>query len=140
MNFIDDLNAWLSNNCIDVSIEIEDEFMYDCEEHIVFIGTYIPREEAKETAQFLHEYGARLAVPHAVMAFIHELGHYATMDSFSVEDRELSNFLAMLCDTQMEYCETPVEFSANMWAVDFINTFPKKVKELVDIFREFKGK
>ena len=121
----------------DVAIESCDRYSYDLVDHVI----HVDDEEYDDELfvwfeQFMYEYGMKMKdIPGPVLAFLHELGHYATIDQFS-------EFNLIACQlTKFEYghtyedmCEywcVPDEFAACMWALDFINSYPEAVIDLI---------
>lgn len=90
--------------------------------------------------EFLHEYGAH-NVDYSIytIAFLHELGHYVTYSMFSYFERQILRMAKPCIEdwaSACSYWETPDEFSANVWVINFINTFSDKVNDLERIFND----
>jgi hypothetical protein len=95
--------------------------------------------------QFLYEYsGFNFNLRADTLRFLHEVGHAMTISNF--DDIEL--FLLQLlhnCDEDLEgyeaasaYWESPEEFAANMWLINFVFEHFENVFELNKIFEERK--
>ena len=75
-------------------------------------------------------------------AFLHEVGHSKTYFGFSEEEvHEYDETLRLMDDEPNSFAEginytyshLPIEYEATRWAVNYINTYPERIKELVDI-------
>lgn len=97
-----------------------------------------------------HNLGLQYKTPIFILCFLHELGHYFTTDFFSGEEiDEYNEIKADLGDTDSDfiaYFNIWDEYEASKWAVDYINTYPDKIKQLdldlkkaLDKFYEING-
>ena len=109
----------------------------------------------KDFAQFLHEYGCEHEVGIGILSLLHEIGHHMTYHYLSEKELNDSKWDKMCLEfvdvyyekehyaQNMMYWHTPVEFVANIWAIDFVNQHIEAVRELQDIlmagFQEIYG-
>ena len=96
-------------------------------------------------AQFLYEYGCEYEVGIGILSILHEIGHhmtYAYLSEKELNDSEWDKMCLEFVDVYYEkdhynqnmiYWHTPIEFVANIWAIDFVNQHIDAVKELQDI-------
>ena len=141
-----DIMNWLSNNGFQVCIAQDEDYSYNLFEKTIYIGN--DNEIIKTTESwfkdFLKTYGcARVAEFNIhTLAFLHELGHYITIPSFS--NKELSWFATIKeiiteqYDTNeidrktgyLKYWSIQDELAANKWTVNFINDHYDVAKQL----------
>lgn len=137
--FHDEIIQWLGCNGfdnVDVSFELN-EFCFDGNRNIINIGSGYEFEVGRLFEQFLYEYGMEyVGFYDPILYFLHELGHYNTVYSFSNEELWRYNFIKLLVNA-FEYWEIPDEMAANMWVVDFVNEKVEAVEELCDIFSKY---
>ena len=88
-------------------------------------------------------------------AFLHEVGHVATLPDLNEDEITHSKVLQACCQFSFEqrvfsghfdalfdkspafaYWNTPVERLAQEWVVNMVNLFPKMIKDLATIFQE----
>jgi hypothetical protein len=155
MSFKSEVVQWLCDNGFSsLDVELNSDFYYSTGEDIDFnyvdecvinIGVDRFDEIDKWFEQFLYEYGLEWMDLGRVLPFIHELGHYNTVYSFSNSERLAMYYNKFWIfsdeDTTMEemfkYWEMPDEFAANVWAVNFINNNISEVERLVNIFLKY---
>ena len=139
------LRAWLENQGFDCDIMFDDDFGYDWFENKLHVGTVTYPTTGRWFEQFLCEYGLEwFGILDPVLALIHELGHYATHESYSEEELYLFQAIKMFgtedrmeeMNSMFKYWEVNDEFAANMWAIDYINWNIEVVQELIDIYFE----
>jgi len=96
--------------------------------------------------QFFYEYGCTLDGNNFVKSLLHEVGHYMTMSNFTQKEwnddkktiRENSKrFKKITIDVDYWYWELPTEFSANMWAINYINTHKDDVNDLITLCNKY---
>lgn len=155
MSFESEVVQWLCDNGFSsLGVELDSDFCYSTgedtdlnyvDECVINVGTDRFDEIDKWFEQFLYEYGLEWMDLGRVLPFIHELGHYNTIYSFSNAER-LAMYYSKFDifsdeDTTMEemfkYWETPDEFAANVWAINFINENISEVERLVNIFLKY---
>lgn len=131
-----DIIKWLTKYDIsNIDVNIANRFAYDPEDHIIYFGIY---DDIKETgidfSQYLYEYGCEYVdIWYPILAFLHEVGHVRTLDSFDEHDRLFMNVFKTFKTTNFEYWDVQDEFAANMFVVDFINNNIEAVTELIEI-------
>ena len=145
--FEEKINDWMIRNGFgDIEVMDDDEFMFEIEEKVIHFGI-VSNSEGRWFEQFLHEYGLKFSgIADEVLAFLHEIGHSRTMDYFTEADLEedclaknVIFFMDSSCAQMHAYWDLPMEFAANMWAVDFINSHIDAVNELCAIYKEYNG-
>ena len=143
-NFESALTKWLRKNGIDCGIEISDKFAYNMEKNTFLIPVERNKEVGLLCEQFFYEYGADyVGYGFFVLGLLHEIGHYFTVSCFDEIDLLLCKmnkefFLGgeSIYERAFNYWEVPDEFSANVWAINFINYHTAAVDELAEIMKE----
>ena len=137
------LSEWMHKIGVDCDIKMDDEFAYNVTNNTLLIATEKNSEVECYLEQFFYEYGADyVGYGFFVLGILHELGHYFTLSSFDTEELLLCKIKKMLVNgetmykTACEYWETPDEFAANIWAINFINHHTAAVDELANIFNK----
>ena len=140
--FEENVKNWLEKNgFVDLEVVDDDEFRYDIDNKVIYTGV-VSTSEGIWFEQFESDHGMKITgiIPE-VLAFLHEVGHYCTVDNFGNNDREDDNlnkfFIDMIEDSHdrmIKYWNLPMEFAANMWVVDFVNNNIDAVKELCDMW------
>lgn len=140
--FEEKVKTWLDKYGFkDLDVVDDDEFLYDIDNQIVYLGV-VSTSEGTWFEQFMYEYGLNyIGIVPEVLAFIHELGHSRTIDAFNENDitndsrsKALVGYMSYSYKQMSIYWELPIEFAANMWAIDFINTHMDAVQELCDMW------
>ena len=87
--------------------------------------------------QFFYEYGCEWEVGVGILSLVHEIAHHMTFLSLSEDEIIESDMIKSdpSCSNDA-YWHTPVEFIANIWAIDFINQHIDAVAELSEIMNE----
>ena len=155
MSFISEVVQWLCDNGFsNLGVKMTSDFCYSTGEDtdfnriggcVINVGRDHFDEIDKWFEQFLYEYGLEWMDLGRVLPFIHELGHHNTIYSFSNSERlamYYSKFRIfsnedMTMEEMFEYWETPDEFAANIWAVNFTNKNISEVERLVNIFLKY---
>ena len=141
--FEKELKNWFDKNHFDCAIDFNDVFAYDYEKHIVYVGVIEFANAGYWFENFLYEYGMEyIGIPAPVLCLLHEIGHHMTIEYFSDQELTICSFIKMMMEAEresdiqhmFEYWEVADEFSANMWAVNFINNFIEDVEELCNIY------
>ena len=140
-----ELKNWLDKNGFDdIDVIDDDEFLYDIATNEIHFGV-VSTSESIWFAQFAYEYGMEYCgiVPE-VLAFLHEIGHSKTVKFFDHVDLENDSGAKFILsmndysqDTMVAYWELPMEFAANVWAIDFVNTHIEAVEELCGIYCKY---
>ncbi len=143
--FIDDITDWLNKNGFaKLNISFGEDFAYvllDDEKLGIQIGVQAYPEVGRYFEQFLYEYGMEYTgIYDPVLCLLHELGHNQTLNYFDGKEQLLCELAKQFChsenehDWYNEYWETPDEFAANVWAINFINNHIEAVEELCCIY------
>ena len=137
--FNTELSRWFNAHGISNIDFVEGEDF--CYYQNLYVAQWGAFENASDNqfAQFLYEYGLKEKVDVFIMSLLHEVGHHMTMhhmpqevweaDTAAKESKEGDGSI----DTNYWYWELPIEFAANMWAIEWANTHVEAVKELTKI-------
>lgn len=139
------LKKWLAENGFsDVNVKTSDFFGYNLTTKTILVGEYI-EDGTEYFPEFLNEYGCDYAdqIPLPILAFLHELGHYNTIHTYSPVALALFNINKVDCDgtdkqRAFHYWTVPDEFTANMWAIEYLMNEEnfEALNDLFDIFKE----
>lgn len=142
------LNLWLKHNNFDCTCEKGDnDFEYDNDDEVIFCGNLADNCEDKFTA-FARSKGLYRSADIRTIAFLHELGHYNTMDGLTKKQELISllgkklingtptpnEFIANI--KYFIYYRLPVERVATEWAIDYANNNPADLATLDSFMRE----
>ena len=144
-NFEKAIDKWLKENEFNCGFYFDDDFGFDWVENKVRIGTMGYNNVSRWFEQFLYEYGLEYTgIFDPVLAFFHELGHWATNEVFSDSEKMLFNIAKDFIDDRMEnqnnmikYWEMPDEFAANIWAINYMNNHIEVVESLCQIYVDY---
>ena len=145
-DFNRDLSLWINKNIapnIDV-VEGED-FCYYYHKQVVQYALLHNEKTDNNFLQFFDEYGLNYsAISPFVISLLHELGHAVTMSSFTEkeyeEDEQIKRNMVIphsTIDSNYWYWELPIEFAANMWAINWANEHFNEVTELSALCDEY---
>ena len=143
------LNAWLEKNgFIGVKAEENDVFAYNMTKRVIYMGKEL-ESGVENFPEFLDKNGCDYAadVLLYMLAFLHELGHFNTIHSYS--EMELLLFDAMkivngrdenlsIKEKAFVYWSVPDEWDANNWEIQYLmneDNFPA-LNELYEIMEE----
>ena len=126
----------------------KDDFGYDWDKDILYVGAPVEPELEMWFVQFLHEYGGDVrGVDYAVLPLLHELGHVSTVKWFS--EAELFSFHVFKTinnavddadyGVAVRYWECEDEFVANLWVIDYIFQNFERVSALAAALHEARG-
>ena len=136
------LNHWLKKYGFDARIRGVDEDFFWYHDNTIAYSFFFPVEAAENWARLMEELNCEYVIDEFYSAFLHELGHSHTYWDFDDEeldeyyetlelmDKEPSSFAEGI---EYVYTHLPVEYEASRWAVNYINTYPERIKELVDL-------
>ena len=132
---------WLHSNGFDVMVDFAEDSSYDKDKLVINLGMESYPNVGRYFEQYLYEYGLEYTgIFDEVLAFLHELGHHMTINSFSEKEIFIlamsKEFLDVPDEHEWyeEYWLMPDELAANMWEINFINSNIEVVEELCDIF------
>ena len=129
-----------------ISVEADFDFCYIPKNQMICYS-FLSTEESEKTdmdfLQFFHEYGGIDGIGCSVLSFLHEIGHFMTLDLFSEDEKENTrvykkNVLPSIEDRHERnyaYWLNEIEFAANVWAISFAKENYEAVSELGEIFR-----
>lgn len=140
--FIPKINSWLSRHGFsNVTTKFDYEFCYAIDDAIISIGVIDYDEMGDWFKDFLKENGYDFSfIPYPILAFLHELGHHNTINTFSDEDLKYFSIVKELIPSDDEkeqlftYWSFPDELAATKWLADYISSNMDAVAELTAIF------
>ena len=136
-------NHWLKKYGFEARVRgVDEDFFWYHHNNTISYSFFFPVEAAENWACLMEELGCNYDLDVFYTAFFHELGHGHTYwdfeeeeldeyyDTLKLMDKEPSSFAESI---HYVYTHLPVEYEASRWAVNYINTYPERVKELVDL-------
>ena len=136
------LNHWLKKYGFDARVRGVDEDFFWYHDDTISYSFFFPTDAAENWARLMEELKCKYTIDIFFTAFLHELGHSHTYHWFDEEEVQEYNETCRLIAEEpssftesLEYVYThlPIEYEASAWAVCYINTYPERVKELVDL-------
>lgn len=135
------LNIWLEKNGFDTQVTgtNSDWYWYWEDNHIEYSLVCVANNLVAWNA-LLEELNCKYVIDPFFSCFLHELGHAQTYPSFDDdiidEDEEIKQLMqenpaSFAEDLDNIYFHLPMEIVATKWAVDFINTHPNEVRNLI---------
>ena len=137
--FCKELELWCGRAGLQgVKVELDDSFHFDCGDEILYFGMESYQPIINDFEEFLYEYGCEYyGICAPTLCMIHEVGHGFTKNSFNDTDMFLNWLNGMECEDNFSYWHLPMEFSANMWEINFINSHIDKVQDLTKIILKY---
>ena len=135
-------NHWLKKYGFETRVRGVDEDFFWYHDNTISYSFFFPEESAENWVELMKELQCQYDIDLFYSAFLHELGHGHTYDQFDEEEiEEYQETCRLIREEPSTFSETleyvythlPVEYEATRWAVNYINTYPDRVKELVDI-------
>lgn len=124
-------------------VEGEDFCFYYNQQNIIQWGMIQQETIDRQFAQFFDEYGCKTYTENTfVESLLHEVGHYMTMSNFTQKEwnrdnkakyKKHKNTDVTGIDLNYWYWELPIEFAANMWAINFLNEHFDWATELTEL-------
>ena len=120
------------------------DFQYEIASQTVLFPILETENETTDIdfTQFFYEYGCEYDVSCFILSLFHEIGHHMTIASFSEEERDISlldkGMIKWVVDHHERnylYWMNDIEFAANVWAINFINTHMNVVKDLAETLK-----
>lgn len=135
-------NHWLKKYGFNARVRGVDEDFFWYHDNTISYSFFFPAVAAENWTRLMEELNCEYAIDEFYSAFLHELGHSHTYWNF--DDEELDEYYETLELMNKEpssfaegieyvYTHLPVEYEASRWAVNYINSYPERVKELVDL-------
>lgn len=142
MGLISDFNKALTNWCLEqgfgeINFEPCEEFCCYHKSNTIAWEVITDDEMDNQFRQFLYEYGLNYDIYEPFcMSLLHEIGHLMTIPYFSTD--EFEEYEASLkahppsreIENSYWYWELPLEFSANMWAINWANNYMEEFQRL----------
>lgn len=142
MGLISDFNKALTNWCLEqgfgeINFEPCEEFCYYYKSNTIAWEVITDDEMDNQFRQFLYEYGLNYDIYEPFcMSLLHEIGHLMTIPYFSTDEFEEYEASLKVRPASREiensywYWELPLEFSANMWAINWANNHMEEFQRL----------
>ena len=136
------LNHWLKKYGFDARVRGVDEDFFWYHDDTISYSFFFPTTAAQNWAKLMEELKCKYTVDVFFSAFLHELGHSHTYHEFNDDEIQEHNEICRLIAEEPSlftesldyvYTHLPIEYEASRWAVNYINTYPERVKELVDL-------
>ena len=136
------LNNWLKKYGFKARVRGVDTDFYWYYDDTISYSFFFENEAAENWYALFEELGCQYDVELFFTAFLHELGHSCTYWNFEEEEINEHEEMKRLIEEEPStfadnlhyvYTHLPVEYTATKWAVDYINSYPERVKELVNI-------
>lgn len=134
------LNKIFLNYGIDCVCEFGDELQFIPDDNIIIIEKEYDASIDEYFLSHLRGLGLKKEVNAIILSILHELGHYATVDTFTEFEWKIDSLRKeTLCfaneddspaEIMRKYYETPTEKAAQMWAVKTVNEHPDFIKDL----------
>lgn len=143
---IDKLEKWVKKNFnLQIDIKLGDYFEYYYYEDLITISKDVPPHFIGYL-RYCNKLGLNKYIDPGLIAFLHELGHKMTIDSYMGFLNEAVNRISFILDipshTQILadikswlHYRVPVEREATLWAIDYINN--NDISDLENIWKEF---
>ena len=135
-------NHWLKKYGFEARVRGVDEDFFWYHNNTISYSFFFPVDASENWSRLMEELGCNYSIDEFYTAFLHELGHSHTYWDFEEEELDEYYDILKLMDKEPSsfaesihyiYTHLPVEYEASRWAVNYINTYPERVKELVDL-------
>lgn len=137
------LNAWLIKQGFSARVrEMDTDFYWYHDDDTISYSLFSTEDSIVQFDILMQELGCQYTIDWFYAAFLHELGHSHSYPNLSdeeiLEDEAMKEWLHEQDESSFEenlyslYFRIPMELVATKWAVNFINSNPNAVKELVD--------
>ena len=138
------LKQWFADHGYEDFFFVEGEdFCYYFNEKCVQYSLLDSPNTDNHFSQFLYEYGAIYTCHSFIASLLHEIGHHYTLPSFTQDELDKDIFAKRAhyhdgtIETNYWYWELDTEFSANMWAIEWMNTHFEELCDLNDLCAEW---
>lgn len=136
------LNHWLKKYDFDCRVRGADTDFYWYHDDTISYTFFFEQASADNWELLMEELDCHYDLNMFYTAFLHEVGHSETYFSFGEEEIEACNELhRLICKDPYSFAEgpdyvythMPIEYEASRWAVNYINTYPDRIRELVNL-------
>ena len=141
------MTSELKNQLARRNFDVEDvcesnEFCWDREDDIIYINIGNEPNDFGAWGEFMEELSLNFPFTEKAMAFMHELGHHITFDTFDEMEINLYRLYNIMLGMQIPskescaaYYHSDVEYAASAQAVEYANTYYDDMIELEEIFK-----
>ena len=135
-------NHWLKKYGFAARVRGVDEDFFWYHDDTISYSFFFPVDAAKNWKMLMEELKCEYTIDLFFTAFLHELGHSHTYHWFDEDEiQEYNETCRLIAEEPSSFAESleyvythlPIEYEASTWAVNYINTYPERVKELVDL-------
>lgn len=133
-------NRWLKKYGFKTRVRGMDTDFFWYHDDTISYSLFASESSVENWNGLLEELKCNYSIDFFFSAFLHELGHGRTYWNFTdSEIREYEDTLQLINAEPSSFAESaeyiytrlPVEYEATRWAVNYINTFPERIHELV---------
>ena len=107
----------------------------------VVLGGLTNKYADKIFAEYCNELGLKVSIGIETLTFLHEVGHYVTLDLLEEEEEDISRLVKAAIgfkenekdytdDDYWAYMTCPEEYAATYNAIEFCNTYPDAAMQL----------
>lgn len=126
-----------------IVVNFDNDFQYEPETRKISISTTIKNADFSDLENLVKKLGYNGNAKITTIAFLHELGHYFTYESFTKEQDDYDTKVRAILEKAFEsknekivnkamrvYYNLPQEIVATQFAVEYATKFPKETKML----------
>ena len=135
-------NHWLKKYNFDCRIRgVDTDFFWYLDDTISY-SFFFDKESSENWYELLEELGCKYNLDIFYSAFLHEVGHSCTYHTFEQEEiDECEELHRLICLDPSSFADSacyvythmPIEIEATRWAVNYINSYPERIKELENL-------
>lgn len=130
-----------------LSFKVDDGYGYNFESDIIYLGRKLPSEaSAFSIKRAMRLVGYEIPSNLEAFAFLHEIGHYQTLPTFTEEelDEDSNKRNRIQRDMMMggngnDYYYLQTEIEASRWACEFVENEPEKTAQIIKILHEYRS-
>lgn len=131
------LNDWVHQYITEeLTVVPAEDFYYEAETETIGFATSIYQEHDKEFMDLAVSLGLKYDVNVFLLSFLHEIGHYFTLEDDSLDPYWLDYIENRNTWQPVKYYEHPVEKIATEWAINYINYNIENLKKLNNLLKE----
>jgi len=134
------MREWLKVNDFDCGCRLGTCFEYDPCDYIITVQKNYKEDYDTDLMEVFRTLGMTTNFDIITLSFLHELGHFATLDTMTEKAYAKDIFIRESViayieddhDRNITYWNLKSEKMANEWVVDFCETYPEIVQDLED--------